>query len=123
MHQCHRDRRAHRRYVEFLERPELQLVSDAALGHQGNPKPGLDQALLRGQAIDQRDLGILDPERLRPHLAMRGEDELGLQAEMALPAISRSSRTTRESRWMGLSKRTSSSRHASTSGLDGAVST
>ena len=31
--------------------------------------------------------GILDPGRLRPHLPLRGEDELGLQAEMALPAI------------------------------------
>ncbi len=31
--------------------------------------------------------GVLDPERLRPHLPLRGEDELGLQAEMALPAI------------------------------------
>jgi beta-ketodecanoyl-[acyl-carrier-protein] synthase len=31
--------------------------------------------------------GILDPLRLRPHLPTRGEDELGLQAEMAMPAI------------------------------------
>ena len=31
--------------------------------------------------------GVLDPLRLRPHLPTRGEDELGLQAEMALPAI------------------------------------
>ena len=31
--------------------------------------------------------GVLDPTRLRPHLPRRGEDELGLQAEMALPAI------------------------------------
>lgn len=31
--------------------------------------------------------GVLDPTRLRPHLPLRGEDELGLQAEMALPAI------------------------------------
>jgi beta-ketodecanoyl-[acyl-carrier-protein] synthase len=31
--------------------------------------------------------GVLDPDRLRPHLPLRGEDELGLQAEMALPAI------------------------------------
>lgn len=31
--------------------------------------------------------GILDPERLRPRLPLRSEDELGLQAEMALPAI------------------------------------
>lgn len=32
-------------------------------------------------------VGVLDPQRLRPHLPLRGEDELGLQAEMALPAI------------------------------------
>ena len=31
--------------------------------------------------------GVLDPDRLRPHLPMRGEDEIGLMAEMALPAI------------------------------------
>jgi beta-ketodecanoyl-[acyl-carrier-protein] synthase len=31
--------------------------------------------------------GILDPLRLRPHLPTRGEEELGLQAEMAMPAI------------------------------------
>ncbi len=31
--------------------------------------------------------GVLDPERLRPRLPLRGEDEIGIQAEMALPAI------------------------------------
>lgn len=31
--------------------------------------------------------GILDPERLRPHLPLRAEDELGVQAEMSLPAV------------------------------------
>lgn len=31
--------------------------------------------------------GVLDPDRMRPRLPTRGEDELGLQAEMALPAI------------------------------------
>ena len=31
--------------------------------------------------------GVLDPQRLRPPLPNRSEDELGLQAEMALPAI------------------------------------
>ena len=31
--------------------------------------------------------GILDPDRMRPHLPLRGEDELGVQAEMSLPAI------------------------------------
>ena len=31
--------------------------------------------------------GVLDPERMRPHLPTRTEDELGIQAEMALPAV------------------------------------
>lgn len=31
--------------------------------------------------------GVLDPKRMRPNLALRGEDELGIQAEMAMPAV------------------------------------
>ena len=31
--------------------------------------------------------GVLDPARLRPRLALRSEDELSIQAEMALPAV------------------------------------
>ncbi len=31
--------------------------------------------------------GVLDPERLRPHLPLRGEDELSIQAEMCVTAI------------------------------------
>jgi beta-ketodecanoyl-[acyl-carrier-protein] synthase len=31
--------------------------------------------------------GVLDPDRLRPHLPLRGEDELSVQAEMCMPAI------------------------------------
>lgn len=31
--------------------------------------------------------GVLDPARMRPLLELRGEDELGLQAEMAMPAV------------------------------------
>ena len=31
--------------------------------------------------------GVLDPDRLRPRLETRSEDQLGIQAEMALPAI------------------------------------
>ena len=31
--------------------------------------------------------GVLDPERMRPHLPTRSEDELGIQAEMAMPAV------------------------------------
>jgi beta-ketodecanoyl-[acyl-carrier-protein] synthase len=32
-------------------------------------------------------VGVLDPERLRPHLPTRSEDEHSLQVEMALPAV------------------------------------
>jgi beta-ketodecanoyl-[acyl-carrier-protein] synthase len=31
--------------------------------------------------------GVLDPDRMRPHLPTRSEDELGVQAEMSMPAI------------------------------------
>jgi beta-ketodecanoyl-[acyl-carrier-protein] synthase len=31
--------------------------------------------------------GVLDPARMRPRLPTRGEDELGIQAEMSLPAV------------------------------------
>ena len=31
--------------------------------------------------------GVLDPDRMRPRLGTRTEDQLGIQAEMALPAI------------------------------------
>lgn len=31
--------------------------------------------------------GVLDPDRMRPHLPTRTEDELSVQAEMSLPAI------------------------------------
>jgi|TARA_R110002110_G_scaffold362130_2_gene571808 beta-ketodecanoyl-[acyl-carrier-protein] synthase len=31
--------------------------------------------------------GVLDPDRMRPRLETRSEDELGIQAEMAMPAI------------------------------------
>jgi beta-ketodecanoyl-[acyl-carrier-protein] synthase len=41
---------------------------------------------IKSRFVMERD-GILDPTRLRPHLPLRDEDELGLQAEMALPAI------------------------------------
>lgn len=31
--------------------------------------------------------GVLDPKRLRPNIALRSEEELGIQAEMAMPAV------------------------------------
>jgi beta-ketodecanoyl-[acyl-carrier-protein] synthase len=50
-----------------------------------------EEFILRASGIKSRYVmeksGVLDPERMRPILPKRGEDELGVQAEMALPAI------------------------------------
>ena len=32
-------------------------------------------------------VGVLDPDRMRPHIEARPEDQLGVQAEMSIPAI------------------------------------
>ena len=41
---------------------------------------------IRSRYVMEKE-GVLDPDRLRPHLPTRSEDELSLMAEMALPAI------------------------------------
>ena len=41
---------------------------------------------IRSRYVMEKE-GVLDPARMRPHLELRGEDQLGIQAEMALPAI------------------------------------
>ena len=50
-----------------------------------------EEFILKASGIRSRFVidkaGVLDPQRLRPHLKLRGEDELGIQAEMAMPAV------------------------------------
>lgn len=41
---------------------------------------------IRSRHVIERS-GILDPDRMRPHLPQRREDELGIQAEMSIPPI------------------------------------
>lgn len=47
--------------------------------------------IVKASGIERRYVmeksGVLDPVRMRPRLETRGEDELGIQAEMSLPAI------------------------------------
>ena len=47
--------------------------------------------ILKASGIESRYVmeksGVLDPDRMRPRLETRSEDQLGIQAEMALPAI------------------------------------
>ena len=50
-----------------------------------------EQFILKASGIESRYViekeGVLDPTRLRPLLELRGEDQLGIQAEMAVPAV------------------------------------
>ncbi len=50
-----------------------------------------EEFILKASGIRSRYVmeksGVLDPARMRPRLETRSEDELGLQAEMSMPAI------------------------------------
>ena len=50
-----------------------------------------EEFVVKASGIERRHVmeksGVLDPARMRPHLDTRAEDELGIQAEMSLPAI------------------------------------
>lgn len=52
--------------------------------------PSTERFIVKASGIQQRYVveksGVLDPERLRPHLPLRGEDEIGIQAEIAVAA-------------------------------------
>ena len=50
-----------------------------------------EEFILKASGIRSRYVidkaGVLDPERMRPNLKLRGEEELSVQAEMAMPAV------------------------------------
>lgn len=50
-----------------------------------------EEFILKASGIRSRYVmeksGVLDPDRMRPRLDLRPEDELGIQAEMSMPAI------------------------------------
>ena len=58
--------------VEARERPDEEFIEKASG--------------IRSRFVMEKS-GVLDPDRMRPHLPTRGEDELGIQAEMSMPAI------------------------------------
>ena len=64
-------------------------ISDGSLEARMVPD---EEFIVKASGIKRRHVleasGILDPGRLRPLLELRDENQLGLQAEMALPAIS-----------------------------------
>jgi hypothetical protein len=51
--------RAQGRHVERHQQALAQLVAHAALGHQGQTEACLGEALLRRQAVDQGDVGVV----------------------------------------------------------------
>jgi beta-ketodecanoyl-[acyl-carrier-protein] synthase len=59
-------------------------------GERTERDPSTERFIVKASGIHSRYVveksGVLDPERLRPHLRLRGEDELGIQAEIAVAA-------------------------------------
>jgi beta-ketodecanoyl-[acyl-carrier-protein] synthase len=66
-------------------------VDDIAAGRVPARQVPDEDFILKASGIKARyvmdKVGVLDPTRLRPNLPLRAEDELGLQAEMAMPAV------------------------------------
>jgi beta-ketodecanoyl-[acyl-carrier-protein] synthase len=65
-------------------------AADIAAGRLEARDASTDPWIVRASGIRRRYVieksGVLDPERLRPHLPLRSEDELGVQAEIGVAA-------------------------------------
>ena len=65
-----------------------EQIAAGELGERALPD---EEFIVKASGIERRHVmeksGVLDPARMRPRLDTRAEDELGIQAEMSLPAI------------------------------------
>lgn len=65
-----------------------EQIADGRMTERALPD---EEFILKASGIRSRFVmeksGILDPERMRPRLELRTEDQLGLQAEMSMPAV------------------------------------
>ena len=65
-------------------------VADRELAERAVPD---EEFIVKASGIERRYVmeksGVLDPARMRPRLETRREDQLGIQAEMSMPALSR----------------------------------
>ena len=63
-------------------------IASGAAGERAAPD---EEFILKASGIERRYVmeksGVLDPARMRPRLETRSEDQLGIQAEMSMPAI------------------------------------
>ena len=74
-----------------VERWNAEHAEEIARGErEARPLPD-EEFIVKASGIRSRHViersGVLDPDRMRPHLPRRGEDELGIQAEMSIPPI------------------------------------
>lgn len=74
--------------VEKWNAEHADEIADGTLVERSAPD---EEFIVKASGIESRYVmeksGVLDPDRMRPRLETRSEDQLGIQAEMALPAI------------------------------------
>jgi beta-ketodecanoyl-[acyl-carrier-protein] synthase len=76
---------------EAVERWNREHADEIASGSLDERDPPSEAFIVKASGVKQRYVldkrGVLDPKRLRPHLPLRGEDELSIQAEISVAAI------------------------------------
>ncbi len=77
--------------TEAVLKWNAEHAEEIASGELGERPLPDEEFIVKASGIRSRYVmeksGVLDPARMRPRLPTRGEDELGVQAEMSLPAI------------------------------------
>ncbi len=75
---------------EAVARWNADHAGDIAAGRRESRDPSTDAFIVKASGIRRRYVieksGVLDPARLRPHLPLRSEGELSVQAEIAVAA-------------------------------------
>jgi beta-ketodecanoyl-[acyl-carrier-protein] synthase len=77
--------------AEAVERWNREHAEEIASGALEERDPPSEAFIVKASGVRQRHVldkrGVLDPKRLRPHLPLRREDELSIQAEISVAAI------------------------------------
>jgi len=77
-------------HAAAVERFNLEHAEAIAAGTLAPREPSSDEFIQKASGIRSRHVldknGVLDPERLRPRLPLRRDDELSIQAEIAVSA-------------------------------------
>jgi len=77
--------------AEAVERWNREHAEEIASGAIEERDPPSEAFIVKASGVKQRHVldkgGVLDPKRLRPHLPLRREDELSIQAEISVAAI------------------------------------